>query len=126
MSIKENMSIKEILLNIDARISHIEDITADNRAIIVKLVKQGNSIVNFLKNIEIEAAKDIEVEYEPITDLNLDLNVGTPFGEEKNKDIKGIKELIDEFMDKRKDLQELEEELKKNKDDITPNTVGEA
>ena len=65
-------TLHELLMMMDARLKHIEDISADNRAIIVKLVKQGNSIVNFLKNIEIEAAKDIEVEYEPITDLNLD------------------------------------------------------
>ena len=27
---------------IDAKIEHIEDITADNRAVIIKLVKQNN------------------------------------------------------------------------------------
>ena len=45
---KENMkaSIEKMLDRIDAKIEHIEDITADNREIIVKLVKQNNQIVN--------------------------------------------------------------------------------
>ena len=37
-----------------------------------------------------------------------------------------ISKLIDEFMKKNKDLEELEEELKKYKDDLTPGTVGES
>ena len=32
-------TIKEMLKTIDAKIEHIEDISADNRAIIIKLVK---------------------------------------------------------------------------------------
>ena len=47
--------------------------------------------------------------------------------EVKNSDrMKHIKELVDEFMDKQKDLKELEEELQKNKDKITPGEIGEA
>ena len=34
--------------------------------------------------------------------------------------------LVQEFMDKHKDLQELEQELKKHKDDINPGQIGEA
>ena len=51
-------TIKEMLEMIDAKIEHIEDITADNRAIIIKLVKQSNQIVQFLKQIEIEDVTD--------------------------------------------------------------------
>ena len=40
--------------------------------------------------------------------------------------IRSLKELIDEFMDRKKDLNELEEELEKHKDDITPGQLGEA
>ena len=46
-------TLHEILLNMDARLKHIEDITADNREIIIKLVKQGNSIVKFLSFVKI-------------------------------------------------------------------------
>ena len=46
-------TIREMLKMIDAKIEHIEDISADNRAIIVKLVKQSNQIVEFLKQLEI-------------------------------------------------------------------------
>ena len=45
---------------------------------------------------------------------------------EETGKIRNIKELIDEFMDKRESLKELEEELKKNKDKITPGQIGEA
>ena len=40
-------TVKSLLKMIDSRISHIEDMTADNREIIVKLVKQSNQIVDF-------------------------------------------------------------------------------
>ena len=36
-------TMKEMLEMIDAKIEHIEDITADNRAIIVKLVKHSKN-----------------------------------------------------------------------------------
>ena len=57
MSNKET-SILNILEDINAKIEHIEDITADNRKIIIKLVKQGNQIVSFLKSLEIEDLSD--------------------------------------------------------------------
>ena len=41
-------TLHEFLVMMDARLKHIEDISADNRAIIVKLVKQSNQIVNYL------------------------------------------------------------------------------
>ena len=47
-------TLHELLLMIDAKLNHLEDISADNRAIIVKLVKQSNQIVEFLKNLEID------------------------------------------------------------------------
>ena len=46
-------TLHELLLMMDARLKHIEDIEADNRDIIIKLVKQGNQIVKFLQKIEI-------------------------------------------------------------------------
>ena len=55
--INEN-TLHEILLMMDARLKHIEDIEADNRDIIIKLVKQGNQIVQFLKQIEVEEVVD--------------------------------------------------------------------
>ena len=47
-----------LLEMIDAKIEHIEDITADNREVIIRLVKQSNQIVQFLKQIEIEDVTD--------------------------------------------------------------------
>ena len=47
-------SLHEILLDIKYRLNHIEDISADNRAIIVKLVKQNNTIVDYLKQLGID------------------------------------------------------------------------
>ena len=43
-----------------------------------------------------------------------------------NANVKNIRELIDEFMDKHQELKELEEELQKNKDKLTPGQMGEA
>ena len=111
-------TIKEMLKMIDAKIEHIEDITADNRAVIIKLVKQNNQIVKFLKQLELHEVSD---EFENITSL--------PISEEeklKSGKMQELKELVEEFMDKQQDLKEFEEELKKNKDKLTPGTIGES
>ena len=111
-------TLHEILLNMDARLKHIEDISADNRAIIVKLVKQGNQIVKFLQQIEVE---DITDEFEDISTPPL------TEGELKRANkIQHMKDMIEEYMEKHKDLKELEKELQKHKDEITPGQVGES
>ena len=100
-------------------LNHIEDMVADNRAILVKLVKQNNSIVQWLKQIDIEAV--IEDDYEDV--------LQPPLSEEEKRKMKkfeNLKVILDEFMDKRKDLIEFEKELKKHKDQLTPGTVGES
>jgi len=117
----DKTSTKEVLKMIDARMAHIEDITSDNRSAIVKLIKQSNQLVKFIQQLQIE---DVTEEYmenslfnEPISD---DMDT------EKLSKYKHLKELIDEYMDKFEDLKEFEEELKKNKFNITPGQVGEA
>ena len=109
-------TLHEILLDIKYRLDHLEDIEADNRALIVKMIKQGNSIVKFLAQIDIEAA-DREFEGMELPPIDKPIQSGK---------IRSLKELIDEFMDKRKDLKEFEEELKKNKDKLTPGQIGDA
>ena len=37
-----------------------------------------------------------------------------------------MKDLVDEFLNKKKDLAEFEKELKKNKDKLTPGIQGES
>tara|TARA_Y100001963_G_C6657810_1_gene388954 strand:- start:233 stop:607 length:375 start_codon:yes stop_codon:yes gene_type:complete len=108
-------TLHELLSSINARLGHLEDIEADNRAIIIKLVKQGNDIVSFLRNLEIDEITD-EFE-ESIPDIT---------SPTYNTKFTHIKELVEEFMDKAADLKELEKELKKHKDQITPGQVGES
>ena len=64
-------TIKEMLEMIDAKIEHIEDISADNRAIIVKLVKQSNTIVQFLRNLELQVDEEYGIEAPPSFDCLL-------------------------------------------------------
>ena len=47
-------TLHEILLDIKYRLDHIEDMEADNRSFIIKMIKQGNSIVKFLAQIDLE------------------------------------------------------------------------
>ena len=111
-------TLHEILLDIKYRLDHLEDIEADNRALIVKMIRQGNSIVKFLSQIDIEPVDN------PFEDIEL-----PPIKEDKSINIgrmRHIKELLDEYMDKHKDLKEFEEELKKHKDKLTPGQVGES
>ena len=109
-------TLHEILLDIKYRLNHIEDISADNRAIIVKLVKQSNQIVEYLKQLEIEVVED-----------EFDLGFPTLKKEEEQLErVRKVKELLEDFKDKTDDLKEFEEELKKHKDKLTPGQVGES
>ena len=111
-------TLHELLQMMDAKLNHIEDIEADNRDIIIKLVKQGNQVVKFLSKIDIEELDD---EFEDIT--------APPRSESEklraNK-MQDLKELVEEFMDKHSELKEFEEELEKHKDKLTPGTIGES
>ena len=111
-------TLHEILLDIKYRLDHLEDMEADNRALMVKMVKQSNSIVKFLANIDIEGIDDTK----PIIQLPSTKNEKSMNSER----MKQLKELVDEYMDRHKDLKELEEELEKNKDKLTPGQAGEA
>ena len=116
---KDKISIVEIIQDIDARLTHIEDMYMDNRELIVKLVKQGNTIVEFLKEFQIEPV-DIE-------DLEIGMSLPPlPNNNEKIKRTEGLKELIDDILERQDSLREFEKELKKHKDKITPGQVGEA
>ena len=109
-------TLTEILLNISDRLTHIEDSSVDTRQVLIKLVKQSNEVVKFLKQIEIE---EITNEYDDIPSL----------GESENKrasKMQSLRELIEDFMDKHTELKEFEEELKKHKKDLTPGQIGES
>ena len=112
-------TLHELLTNINTRLEHLEDIEADNRDFIIKLVKQGNQIVKFLSKIEIEDITDDFDELMPPT-LSSEADV------ERSERIKHIKELVEDYMSKQKGLKEFEEELEKNKDKLTPGTIGES
>ena len=112
-------TLHELLSNINTRLEHLEDIEADNRYFIIKLVKQGNQIVKFLSNIEIEDVTDDFDELMPPT-LSSEADI------ERSERIQHIKELVEEYMSKQKGLKEFEEELKKHKEEITPGTFGES
>ena len=109
-------TLHELLVMMDARLKHIEDISADNRAIIVKLVKQSNQIVEYLKTLELEVQ---EIEY----GIEEPPPIGSNLPSEK---LLELKELFEEFNSKKEDLKEFEEELKKHKDKLTPGQVGES
>ena len=51
---EKNTTLKDLIKEIDFRLTHLEDMEYDNRELMIKLVKQSNQVVEFLKNIEIE------------------------------------------------------------------------
>ena len=113
-------TLHEILLDIKYRLDHLEDIEADNRALIVKLIKQSNSVVKFLAQIDLEAEEQIKIEdmeLPPINKSDLDMPI---------EKLKELQSLFDEFKSRKEDLKEFEEELEKYKDEITPGQVGES
>ena len=106
----------ENLQDIDAKITHLEDATVDIRKIMIKLVKQGNQIVKFLNGFEVE---DVTDEYTSKSPLSVGFN-------QKDDKFQAMKDLVDDYLSKQKDLAEFEKELKKNKDQLTPGIQGES
>ena len=117
--VKTERSFIEIIQDIDYRLTHLEDMEMDNRKLIAKLVKQGNTIVEFLKEFQVEEINPAELE----------IGIGLPplpDNKERIERTTAIKELIDDVLERHQDLKEFEDELKKHKDDITPGQVGES
>ena len=118
---KDKISIVQIIQDIDARLTHLEDMQLDNRELIVKLVKQGNTVVEFLKDFQIE----------PIDAADLEMEMGMSLpplssNEERMNRTTALKDIIDDILERQSDLKEFEDELKKHKDKITPGQVGES
>jgi len=114
---EKEIKLAKVLQDMSFSLNHIEDIMADDRALLAKLVTQNNTIVDYLKQLEVDIVEDYEA------------SVMSEYSEEEKKKMKKAKELkevLNEFMDKRKDLKEFEKELKKNKDMLTPGQVGDA
>ena len=117
--LKDKVSVIKIIKDIDYRLTHLEDIQMDNRELTVKLVKQGNTVVEFLKDFQIE----------PVDMEDLEIGMSLPplsDNEERVKRTEGMKELIDDILERQDELKEFEKELKKHKGKITPGQVGEA
>ena len=118
MAKEKDIKLEKVLKDMSYSLNHIEDTMADDRDFIIKLVKQTNQIVKFLSNIDIETVDDgyESSDFSTMSDNEL-INI---------KRSERIKDLLDEFMDKKENLKEFEEELKKHKDQLTPGQVGEA
>ena len=113
-----DITLHELLLMMDARLKHIEDISADNRAIIVKLVKQSNQIVDFLKQLEME-----------VHEMDYGIEEPQAFSDTvivDKKKLEEVQKIFEEFNSKKEELKEFEEELKKHKDKLTPGQIGES
>ena len=117
--IKDETTLIKIIQDIDMRLTHLEDIEMDNRKLIAKLVSQGNTIVEFLKDFQVEEIDPSELE------IGISLPP-LPSNKERMDRTTAIKELIDDILERHADLKEFEDELKKHKDKITPGQVGES
>jgi len=117
MAKEKEIKLAKVLQDMSHSLNHIEDIMADDRELLVKLVTQNNTIVDYLKQLEVDIVEDYEA------------SVMSEYSEEEQKKMKKAKELkevLNEFMDKKKDLKEFEDELKKHKDMLTPGQIGES
>ena len=117
-------TLHDILLLMDSRITHIEDTVMDIREIMIKLVKQGNQVVGFLKQLEADIDNRYELteppSFEDFTKDKLNNRI------DESTSVKDIQDIIDGLKEKNNELKELEEELQKNKDKITPGLHGES
>ena len=60
----KDIKLEKVLKDMSYSLNHIEDTMADDRALLAKLVKQNNSIVEWLKQVEIES--DMTEEYDDL------------------------------------------------------------
>ena len=117
--IETKRNLIEIIQDIDFRLTHLEDIELDNRKLIVKLVQQGNTMVQFLKQFDVEEIDPENLMIERLPELPF-------FDEDRVARTESLKELIDDIIEKHKDLKEFEDELEKYRNEITPGQVGES
>ena len=120
--IKTERSLIEIIQDIDFRLTHLEDIQLDNRELIVKLVQQGNTMVEFLKQFDVEELDPREIEMGLLPELP---ELPSPNEERMSRTV-ALKDIIDNIIERHTDLKEFEDELEKHKDKITPGQVGES
>ena len=117
-------TLHDILLLMNSRITHIEDTVMDIREIMIKLVKQGNQVVGFLKQLQADVDDQYELteppSFEDFTKDKLNNRI------DESTSVKDIQDIIDGLKEKNNELKELEEELQKNKDKITPGLHGES
>ena len=118
--IETKRNLIEIIQDIDFRLTHLEDIETDNRKLIVKLVQQGNTMIEFLKQFDIEELDPMELE------MGIGLTELPPLDDERIARTESLKELIDDIIEQHKDLKEFEDELEKYRNEITPGQVGES
>ena len=119
---KDKISIVKIIQDIDFRLTHLEDIQLDNRELIVKLVQQGNTMIEFLKQFDIEELDPREIEMGLLPELP---ELPSPDDERMSRTV-ALKDIIDNIIERHENLREFEKELEKHKDKITPGTVGES
>ena len=60
---EKRTTLKELIKDIDYRLTHLEDISADNRTLIIKMIKQGNTIVEFLRRFDVEEIPEPGIEF---------------------------------------------------------------
>ena len=120
--IKTERNLIEIIQDIDFRLTHLEDIETDNRKLIVKLVQQGNTMVEFLKQFDVEELEPQEIEMGLLPELP---ELPSPNEERMSRTV-ALKDIIDSIIERHENLREFEEELEKHKDKITPGQVGES
>ena len=117
--IKTEKTLIDIIQDINFRLTHLEDIEADNRQALIKLVQQGNTMVEFLQQFNIEEIDPENLMIEKLPELPF-------FDEDRVARTEGLKDLIDDIIEKHKDLKEFEEDLEKYRNEITPGQVGES
>ena len=120
--IKTKRNLIEIIQDIDYRLTHLEDIESDNRKLIVKLVQQGNTMIEFLKQFDIQEVDPMELEMGLLPELP---ELPSSAEEGMNKTV-ALKDIIDNIIERHDNLKEFEKELEKHRDKITPGTVGES
>jgi len=119
-----NMTMKEMMLQLNDRMSYMEEQLAYQHEALHSLTESCALIAEGLKRFIDDFYGPVDIE-KPITSIELPIAVDGDILE-KMKDPKYMKKMADRFKKKTETMSELEEELEKIQDQIVKGEMGES
>jgi len=117
--LKQNELMVDLLVCINKRMDKIDEDIDYAGNVLIDIVNQGNQIVEVLSQFD----DDIPEEYDDIPE---EYEFGLESDRRHDSRFRSVGDLLEEYVNKHKELKEFEKELKKYKKDLALGQVGES